>query len=315
MLEKATVSLQNHQGKIKGTGVLVSDRYVITCAHVVNAVLGRDPYSQEQPDATHKLDLCFRHLSKEPEVKATVIAWRPIETDDGGDLAILALCENTPKPALAIAAKLALADAFKDLNFETSGFAYTTGTLAKGLVQGEPRYGFLQLEYQKGINIKEGYSGAGVWCDQVGGVVGIITLRNIPQKDLSYGISTRLFVELFPELKKLILPQEQVSIKQLSPAGGALEALSPFYIDRASDQAALALCKQGKALTVHIRGARQMGKTSLLYKMLKHLQADDVKVIRLDFQRDFDQDDFEDMGHFFKLFCYLVDEELGLGSF
>uniref|UniRef100_UPI004057B318 hypothetical protein n=1 Tax=Candidatus Electrothrix sp. TaxID=2170559 RepID=UPI004057B318 len=40
----------------EGAGFLVTPKHILTCAHVVNAVLGRDEYTIDPPDAEIFLD-------------------------------------------------------------------------------------------------------------------------------------------------------------------------------------------------------------------------------------------------------------------
>src|ERR1041384_7158923 len=84
-------------GPIAGMGVLVGERQVVTCAHVVNAALGRGHRSQQRPDRETTLQLVFPLVPGEPVRSATVVAWEPpLPSEFGGDVAGLLLNEDAP---------------------------------------------------------------------------------------------------------------------------------------------------------------------------------------------------------------------------
>jgi hypothetical protein len=65
--------------------------------------------------------------------------------------------------------------------------------------------------------------------------------------------------------------------------GGAVEVGSPFYLDRASDKRAKDGITRRRGL-VTIRGPRQCGKTSLLFRVLQHCRERGCRVVFIDFQ-------------------------------
>src|SRR5689334_11130151 len=83
-------------GKPAGVGTLVTERHVVTCAHVVNVALGMDPRQQRQPDGTVTLD--FPLAGAAPTLTATVERWLPPPREGaaGDDIAGLVLSEALP---------------------------------------------------------------------------------------------------------------------------------------------------------------------------------------------------------------------------
>ncbi|MFC6084829.1 trypsin-like serine protease, partial [Sphaerisporangium aureirubrum] len=83
-------------GGICGAAVLITEHHVLTCAHVVNAALGRPPTATTRPESLINLD--FPAAPGTPRVQAAVAedGWFPIEPDERGDIAILHL--TTPSP-------------------------------------------------------------------------------------------------------------------------------------------------------------------------------------------------------------------------
>lgn len=49
MSDQLAVRVLNASGTTVGVGALVGPQQILTCAHVVNAALGRDPRAQDQP--------------------------------------------------------------------------------------------------------------------------------------------------------------------------------------------------------------------------------------------------------------------------
>src|SRR5207253_1799465 len=79
-------------------------------------------------------------------------------------------------------------------------------------------------------------------------------------------------------------PSPHHPIAPLEPVGGAVPIGSPFYVVRPTDeQFAAALARQDGI--VLIKGARQMGKTSLLGRGLQRAREAGARVVLTDFQK------------------------------
>jgi hypothetical protein len=105
-------------------------------------------------------------------------------------------------------------------------------------------------------------------------------------------------------------PSPQASVGSLEPAEGTMDAESRFYIEREADRVARrALERQG--VTITIKGPRQMGKSSLLMRVIHGALEAGREVVYLDLQQ-FDQEVLGDADSFYPQFCQTIAEQLGL---
>lgn len=101
---------------------------------------------------------------------------------------------------------------------------------------------------------------------------------------------------------------------QLKPASeepeGALSPESSFYIEREPDRMSQKVIKNHESPTA-IQGPRQVGKSSLLKRMLAEAEAENKRTVLLDFT-ELDQEALSDANIFFRQFCTWLTTELGL---
>ena len=72
--------LKMGSGLTVGLGFLVTERHIITCAHVVNVALGRDPREQRKPGDNARVQVEFPLLGGDdgaPSRICRVQAWVP----------------------------------------------------------------------------------------------------------------------------------------------------------------------------------------------------------------------------------------------
>src|SRR5215469_4199542 len=80
-----------------GLGLLVGADRVVTCAHVVNAALGRGQREQGRPGEADLVQVEFPLLPQTPVRLARVVKWMPPPSRaGGGDVAGLVLTEVAP---------------------------------------------------------------------------------------------------------------------------------------------------------------------------------------------------------------------------
>ena len=91
---------------------------------------------------------------------------------------------------------------------------------------------------------------------------------------------------------------------------GTMAPESQFYVARSFDQVAIATIQQ-QGVTITIKGPRQMGKSSLLTRVMNAAQAEGKQVAFLDFQL-FDKAALTDADTFFLEFCAWLTDELDL---
>jgi hypothetical protein len=307
-LQHAIVRVRKHDGEPVGAGLLVADRLVLTCAHVINQALGLADDSQAQPHETVCLDFPF--LPTEPYL-AQVVRWIPVAHDGSGDIAGLALSAAPPSGAAPIQL-VAQADLW-DTDFRVQGFpaGYDDGIYSHGRIRGYLANGYVQLEAEGELKTLPGFSGSPVWSEQANGVVGIIVAadRN-PKIKLGFMIPTTALAAAWDVLQsRAQWPVPKADF--LPTVGGAVAPTSPFYITREADAQAARLIKQG-GVTLAIRGARQIGKSSLLASIIAQASEAGKQVGYINFQSSFDMEDFADAGAFYKLFFATLSEELAL---
>ena len=152
-----------------------------------------------------------------------------------------------------------------------------------------------------------------VW-DEAGDTERLIDelLRAIAGEPLSITDADKVDV-LKPEASDDSIPNPVPSAQPVpleSPDQGTMALESRLYIQRAEDGRALRAVEAQEG-TVIIKGARQMGKSSLLNRMIAGAVDREQQVIFLDFQL-FDQPALENRERFFRQFCTFLADELEL---
>ena len=199
--ESGEWSLRIHgNGKIVGAGILFPDGHVLTCAHVVNAALGR--LSEDQLFPRDEIEVQLPGLSSGsadvPSVQARVIdgGWHPVEPGDCGDIAVLRLISSPP--AEARPPQLSGGEyAERGRSVHVWGFPakVDNGIEAQAFLAGRsPVNRCRQLEARAvtGRRIEKGFSGAGVIDDATGAILGMVVLSD---KDRQAGASFMLPME------------------------------------------------------------------------------------------------------------------------
>ena len=90
---------------------------------------------------------------------------------------------------------------------------------------------------------------------------------------------------------------------------GTMNPQSPFYIERREDQFALDAIRQ-RGVTITIKGPRQIGKSSLLNRIVETAVQGGKKVVMLDFQL-IEKETLTDGRSFYQHFCRWIDHKLG----
>ncbi|GEM_PF-1902363 len=91
---------------------------------------------------------------------------------------------------------------------------------------------------------------------------------------------------------------------------GTMEPDSRFYMERPADAIALKEI-EGQGIIVTIKAPRQMGKSSLLYRLMDAAKKLGKRVALLDFQQ-FDEQDLAQADVFYREFCRFISDELDL---
>lgn len=105
-------------------------------------------------------------------------------------------------------------------------------------------------------------------------------------------------------------PSPPVDTRKLEPIGGAVPLDSRFYIVRPTDDEFLAAIERHDSIVL-VKGARQMGKTSLLARGLKLARETGAKVVFTDFQS-LNNAHFESVETLYKSLAELIADQLDL---
>jgi len=188
-----------------GSGILVGEQHVLTCAHVVNAALNRDEDCTELPEGEVVIFLDFPTGEQNSVVQsATVIknTWRPTNND-----------AKTRKLEDAVLLKLdSCVDFDGDANpwsdwenaeylnnpFKAIGFSNEGGIWIDGECQGGNDRGWIQLDSDK-HDITTGCSGGPVFDKQSHSLIGMLVAEYQEGKQrIAYLIPTRRLKEILP---------------------------------------------------------------------------------------------------------------------
>ncbi len=161
-----------------GAGVLVGVREILTCAHVVNDVLGRGQLTETPPPADARIMLDFPLPAPGVFLPARVVKWEGPRPDGGGDMAILAL--DSDPPPHAIPAQFSIPGDVWGHPFRAFGFPehHPQGRDASGVLRGRNAIQRLMMEPTNPAQnfALPGFSGTGVWDETLGALIGMIVL-------------------------------------------------------------------------------------------------------------------------------------------
>ncbi|CAM3690224.1 trypsin-like peptidase domain-containing protein [Kibdelosporangium persicum] len=201
------VRIHDVEGRVVGGGFLVSDRLVVTCAHVVSQALGCD---DPQLLPVGEIEVSFP-FADGPAVTSVALteAWFPITVDGQGDMAVLTL--RSPAPPGTLAAPLSRPVSAWGHHYRTHGFprGMTGGVWARGTVTGPvgPGWDWIQIEDEKpsGHLIQPGFSGSPVWDDELRSVIGMVVAQDrLREARTAYMIPIRVLARLWPPLEESI---------------------------------------------------------------------------------------------------------------
>jgi len=249
---RVAVRVLTRGGEVVGGGFLVGTDLVATCAHVVASAAGADPYRPEPPADPVLLD--FPLLPGDP-VRAVVHRWLPIAEDGTGDIAVLRPVD--PLPDGARVPPLRRVDQLWDHPFRVLGFpeGMTDGVWTTGRIRGAQGTRWFQLQAAVGDQpIVEGYSGAPVWHEETGAVVGMtVAADRSGTTTTAYLVPVDQVLGADPEL----LP---CPYRGLEPFG---EEHTEFFFGRDAEVEVLAAAVADHPL-VAVVGPSGVGKSSLV---------------------------------------------------
>lgn len=217
-LESAIVRIYTSDGTIVGAGSLVSDRHILTCAHVVADASGVTRGTEGKPGGTLHLD--FPLIAPADIRTAHVILWQ-LEADVAG-LELDGGPSSAAQPVRLLRANDFWLHSFRAFGFPTG---YDDGVWASGVLRGRQATGWVQIEDVKepGYWVQPGFSGTPVWDEQLNGVVGMAVAADIqPEVKAAFMVPAHFLIEAWPELSPHSLDAD--SLKYLQEQLAALEA-------------------------------------------------------------------------------------------
>lgn len=204
-LKSAIVRIWNTNDEIVGVGLLVGQRQILTCAHVIRDALNLQTTPDSCPDQEIKVDFPFPAPKR--FIWSQVVIWHPRQDDGSGDIAGLEM-QGFPPP-ISQPITLINKEQVSDLSghkCRAYGFPqhYDTGVWSfNNIVLDERSGGTIQLtnEQSTGHRIRQGFSGGAIWDEQLNGVIGITTTSD-NQADLkvAFMIPTKTLIETWPTL-------------------------------------------------------------------------------------------------------------------
>lgn len=212
-LEASVVRILDPAGAVAGAGFLVSDRHVLTCAHVVARALGLTDLSAAMPEAEVTLD--FPLVARGMTLTARAILWKPVSSEPSNspngaeDIAGLELVEQAP--SLSRQCRLMTSADLWGHGFRAFGFParHDDGVWATGVLRGRQGAGWIQIEDLKdaGYRVEPGFSGAPVWDEALDGVVGMaVAADEQPGIRAAFIIPTETLIGAWPALGTHAIP-------------------------------------------------------------------------------------------------------------
>lgn len=215
--KQAIARIYRTDGVVVGSGFLVFERYVLTCAHVVADALGIVHKAQDYPECWVELDFPLPAATHKRKMKAKVVFWRPISLSGkweyGDDIAGLELQEEFTADICPVG--LALAENWMK-PFRAFGFPegndpgiWTCGEFRDE--RGDDGWVQLVVTNQSDYFVEGGFSGAPVWNDDIKAVAGIIVAAENSESDkrkkvkAAFMIPAKVLGESWPALKPHIV--------------------------------------------------------------------------------------------------------------
>ena len=190
VLRTSVVRFVNMNKGVCGAGMLVTDKHIITCAHVIHDIFNPPKEEDNKPEKeqdyieqpTGEILLDFPLLDKNNFKRAKVVKWP--KKGQGADVyepdvAALELLDDPPQGAEAVALLMKEPNFLWEHRFAVFGFSTPGGKWDGGKIKGVQVNGWLHTTKSDEGNIDGGFSGAPILDVKEGKVIGI--LKAIPE--------------------------------------------------------------------------------------------------------------------------------------
>lgn len=168
-----------------GAGFLVSDRQIVTCAHVIAAALGVNGTSSSPPDGDMLVD--FPLVAPERLCQAKVICWHSIEP--GASIEDIAVLEIQGEMSLGVDFVTLSSGVDFGRSFRSFGFpnGHDDGVWATGVFRDVRANGWVQLDSfaTQDRKLESGFSGAPIWDESQDAVVGMAVAADKRRQDVN----------------------------------------------------------------------------------------------------------------------------------
>ncbi|MGW0961775.1 nSTAND1 domain-containing NTPase [Streptomyces gelaticus] len=262
VLASGTVRLRDRHGDSAGTGFLVGDGLVLTCAHVVCDALGKPRDTEVLPGARVTLDMPLLAGPGAPGhgIEAEVAHWAPIREDRSGDVAVLRLL--VPAPG-ARPLPTSLSRRLWEHGSRIVGFTGRSDrpVWQRGSLLGPAGKGWVQLSRADGqtVRVTGGFSGSPVWDNALGAVVGMIVAAEPARDDQqAYMLHLGALADEIPALAEAFLAP--TPFRGLEPFR---EEDADVFFGRKEDTETVVRALRGDRAAVTLCGPSGCGKSSL----------------------------------------------------
>jgi len=273
--------LKTGSDRTAGIGFLVTEHHIVTCAHVVNVALGRDPREQSNPGDNVRIQVEFPKLGGAdgaPSRICRVQGWVPPSRPESAesDIAGLVLAKGdlpeNARPARLLDESIPRGSAVDVFGYPGNPPRPENGANSRLIARGAVGRGLIQLDADgdTAIRTQAGFSGSpAVVADEAGDAVTgmvVVASRDGSAGD-AYAVPVADLVKGWPDvLGALTLPP--CPYKGLLPFN-ADDAEQSLYVGREADIAELRRMHKRNGLVV-VAGSSGVGKSSLLAAGLGH---------------------------------------------
>ncbi|MER8003890.1 trypsin-like peptidase domain-containing protein [Streptomyces sp. NPDC095613] len=262
VLATGTVRLRDGHGDSAGTGFLVGDGLVLTCAHVVCDALGKPRDTEVLAGARVTLDMPLLAGPGAPghDIEAEVAHWVPIREDRSGDVAVLRLLAPAPG---ARPLPTSLSRRLWEHGSRIVGFTRRSDrpVWQRGSLLGPAGKGWVQLSRADGqtVRVTGGFSGSPVWDNALGAVVGMIVAAEPVRDDQqAYMLHLGALADEIPALAEAFLVP--TPFRGLEPFR---EEDADVFFGREEDTETVVRALRGERAAVTLCGPSGCGKSSL----------------------------------------------------